>query len=335
MKYKGKYDILIESAITRFEMGGLLSGDIVKFRKDTLKNPKIVPLTDQYKQMIEAAMNGDLNLRVSSIKSIRPTTTMNYEGGHNSGTDAPTDQYVDLVVEYAPGLWRDPITVPIEVLERVDTGINLAPVPDSVKRKGKNTKPKGVKSPDSDRKTPDSNTKPSITGKTVDGRTQITKPKEVKKKNQGKLTLEDVYTEMYRIQEQDDYTSYDASQSNSQGSTGTSGTTGTTGTSQGKMGGYRVKFSEPYGKNPDDIVKKIQTMPKLSNNMSAKFVDDNTLEIDAETDIDPDEFKNMVSNVVNGSVEVERKEDNGMTSFNANSPKPAVVSSTSSSLPAA
>jgi len=38
------------------------------------------------------------------------------------------------VLEKAPGLYYDFVTVPAHILEHIDTGINLAPVPDSLKR---------------------------------------------------------------------------------------------------------------------------------------------------------------------------------------------------------
>jgi len=81
--------------------------------------------------MVEACMHPsfDLNLRVSAIKSIYPTTTQNYRGG----TESPDNIYVDIIVEYAPGLYRNPMTVPIDILVLQDDGINRGPVPDSLK----------------------------------------------------------------------------------------------------------------------------------------------------------------------------------------------------------
>ena len=309
MKFTGKYDTIIESTITRFEQGGLLSGDIVRIRKDAMKNEKIKALTDQYKSMIEDAMNTDLNLRVCAIKSIRPTTTQNYSGGHFAGTRSPTDHYVDVVIEYAPGVWRDPITLPIEVLDVVDTQGNLAPVPDSVKRKSAIDMPKDVESPDADRRNPDVNTNQEIIGSVDDGRNQAPKPKEVKKSNQGKLTLEAVYDKMIGA---------------------APGAPEGVNPGIGRFVGYTIRFGEPYGKNSEEIIKKIQTMPGLSNNMNAKFADDNTLTIKIDGDVDAKELENMISNVVSGTVEVSK--DDEMTEFK---PKGAVIAGKSPSISAA
>jgi len=291
MKFKkGKYDILIETATTRFENGGIMSGDLVRIRKDALKNEKVKGFTAQFLKMLENAMNTDLNLRAGAVKSTRPTTSGNYKGG----TDSPADYYVDIVVEYAPGLWRDPMTVPIEILEVIDTGINLPPVPDSLKRKNKVDMPKKVESPDANRTTPTKNTKPEFENKTTDGRIQIKKPNEVSRKNLGKLTLEDVYGDML----------------------GTDPSGAGTTDDDGRFVGYTVKFGEPYGKNPDAIIDKIQGMPSLSNNMDAKFVDDNTLELKIDGDLDPAELEKMITNVTKGTVSV-TKTENDMTSFGA------------------
>jgi hypothetical protein len=314
MKFKGKYDVLVETAITRFEQGGLLSGDLVRFRKDAMKNEKVKALTDHFKAMLEDAMNTDLNLRVSAVKSIRATTTGNYEGGHNSGTDSPTDHWVDIVVEYAPGLWRDPMTVPMEVLEYVDTNGNLAPIPDSLVRKSDIDMPSEVESPDADRKTPTSNAKPEHLANVDDGRTQAKAPTEVKKKNQGKLTLEAVFDSMVGAEP---------------GAAPGAAPGAELGLSDGngRFTGYTVRFGEPYGKNPEEVINKIQTMPGLSNNMNSEFSDDNTLTIKVDADVDPKQLEDMISNIVSGTVEVSK--DEGMTEFE---PQGAVVSSGDSSV---
>ena len=129
--FKGKFETLFENHLTRYQQGGILQGDIVKIREDAFQNPIVASKMENWKEQLKNAMETDLNLRVGSIKSIRPNTAQNYDG---YGTDAPDGYFVDIVVEYAPGLWRDPITVPIEILERIDTGIEMAPIPDSLKR---------------------------------------------------------------------------------------------------------------------------------------------------------------------------------------------------------
>jgi hypothetical protein len=191
MKYKfeKKFEKLFEDTIYRFQSGGFLAGDVVKFRANALSNEKVKGLSEQYQEMIKNAMNSDLNIRLSAVKSIRPNTAQNYDA---YGTDAVADMFADVVVEHAPGCWQTPMTVPIEVLERVDTGINLAPVPDSLKRASQSTKPENVITNDPERTNTTKHTVLGNTKKPTDGRKGIGSPKPYKES----ASLEDVYGEL-------------------------------------------------------------------------------------------------------------------------------------------
>lgn len=139
-----KFAVLYENILERYQQGGFVIGDRVKFKKDCLKQNFFQSKGQSFIDIVTSCMapGFDLNLRIGAIKSIRPTTTQNYRGG----TDSPDDYYADIYIEYAPGLYRTPMTVPIGVLELQDDGINTGPVPDSVKRKSViNIKPKEVK----------------------------------------------------------------------------------------------------------------------------------------------------------------------------------------------
>ena len=52
--------------------------------------------------------------------------------------------FFDIYIEYAPGLYRNPMTVPSEVIEVLDDGNNRGPVPDSLRRKNKIHAPEKV-----------------------------------------------------------------------------------------------------------------------------------------------------------------------------------------------
>lgn len=128
-----KFDTLMEGELSRFQTGGLLVGDRVQFKKNCLNHEYIKARGDSYKQIVAACMEPgfDLNLRIGAIKSIYPTTSQNYTGGT---TDAPDGIFLDIYIEYAPGLYRNPMTVPLDVIERLDDGVNRGPIPDSLKR---------------------------------------------------------------------------------------------------------------------------------------------------------------------------------------------------------
>jgi len=139
-----KFNVLFENLLERFQQGGFLIGDRVRFKKNVLAMEFFKTKGQNFIDIVKSCSDPsfDLNLRISAIKSIYPTTTQNYRGG----TESPDAIYADIIVEYAPGLYRTPMTVPIESLELQDDGINTGPVPDSLKRKSKITiKPEAVK----------------------------------------------------------------------------------------------------------------------------------------------------------------------------------------------
>lgn len=134
-----KFVNLYESAIQRFTRGGFLTGDLVKLRDGCIKDEWFSNQGSNYLAKIHNFINSGLNIRVSAVKAIRPTT-------HSGDVQNEADSFlVDIVMELAPGLYKDFVTVPARVLDYVDVYPNLPPVPDSLKRKGDiNIEPKEV-----------------------------------------------------------------------------------------------------------------------------------------------------------------------------------------------
>jgi len=130
-----QFDVLLEKELERFQMGGIIVGDRVRFKQDALQHEYVTSRATSFKDIIQACMHPsfDLNLRVGAVKSIYPTTTQNYVGG----SEAPDGIFLDIYIEYAPGLYRNPMTVPIGIIEVIDDGNNRGPVPDSLVRKNK------------------------------------------------------------------------------------------------------------------------------------------------------------------------------------------------------
>lgn len=138
-----KFNVLFENLLERYQQGGFLIGDRVRFKKDCLNLDFFKEKASGFVDLVKTCLDPkfDLNLRISAIKSIYPTTTQNYRGG----TESPDKIYADVIIEYAPGLYRNPMTVTIEAIELQDDGINRGPIPDSIKRKSKiEIKPKKV-----------------------------------------------------------------------------------------------------------------------------------------------------------------------------------------------
>lgn len=137
------FEQLFESEMERFQQGGYMIGDRIRFKKDAIKHKYVTGRAQSYVDLIKSCSEPsfDLNLRIGAIKSIFPATTQNY----GAGISTPPDMvFFDIYIEYAPGLYRNPMTVPCEIIELHDDGINRGPVPDSLRRKNKIHAPEKV-----------------------------------------------------------------------------------------------------------------------------------------------------------------------------------------------
>lgn len=167
---ESKFKTLLEYSLNRYQMGGFLIGDTVIIKPQALKHADIAERGQTFKDLIESKIKNKDILRVAAIKSAYPD-----QAGrpNNSGSCC---YYIDVFEEYAPGLYHNVMTLPAEVLEVQDFGINLPPAA-GLHRKSKsqkNTKldmkdtlgtyPQNNKLPDSNTKLPNSNSWPDTTG---------------------------------------------------------------------------------------------------------------------------------------------------------------------------
>jgi len=137
-----KFVKLYESAISRYTRGGFLTGDLVKFVDGATRDEFFKDQAPNYVDKLKQFIDSGLNIRVSAVKPVRPSTQPG-----NVQNEA-SSFLVDLTLELAPGLYKDFITVPAHVIQPHDTYPNLAPVPDSLKRTGNvNIGPKEVELP--------------------------------------------------------------------------------------------------------------------------------------------------------------------------------------------
>lgn len=129
-----KFETLLESSIQRFTRGGLLVNDLVKFRSDYMKDEFFKNQASNYLEEVKKFVESGLNIRVSAIKPVYPNS---FAPGNIQGE---AESFLcDIVLEKAPGLYYSFITVPIRILEHIDTGVNLPPVPDQLKYKDKSS----------------------------------------------------------------------------------------------------------------------------------------------------------------------------------------------------
>jgi len=124
-----KFNSLFEAAYGRYAQGnGFLVGDVVKLKSGYENMDGFKKLGENVKQRIKEAVKAGNNLRVGKLH--------NYSAGSRysaEGADQVPAELADVYEEYAPGMVANLITLPVECLEEVDTGANLAPVPEGQK----------------------------------------------------------------------------------------------------------------------------------------------------------------------------------------------------------
>lgn len=140
-----KFETLLENTRSRYTMGGLLVGDLVKVKNEALTSDWAKKQSSNLIEKLKEFVDTDLNVRVSSVKALRPSVS--------SGVHAESqvdDYYCDIVIETAPGLYNQFITLPIALLDAVEQDVNLAEVPESLKRPAPEMEMKEVTVEDND-----------------------------------------------------------------------------------------------------------------------------------------------------------------------------------------
>ena len=115
-----KFDVIIESAMRRFQGTDLLVGDRVKFIDSYLQHEWIKKCAAVKLERLRSLIESGDNIRVSAVKALRPASA---HTGHFEDVD---DFYVDIVHEQAPGLFSQVFTVPQALLEAIEDYPNLA-----------------------------------------------------------------------------------------------------------------------------------------------------------------------------------------------------------------
>lgn len=140
--FSSKFSVLCEEETTRFRNGGLLMGDYVKISPKALNHPKIKDRPASFIAKLGEYIKSEEPLKVSVVKSDKPATS----NGLATASDVPDVLWADVVQELSPGLWVNPLTLPIDVLDVVTPdGNNWAPEqPDKWKYKNKEEKSKSL-----------------------------------------------------------------------------------------------------------------------------------------------------------------------------------------------
>lgn len=108
-----KFDEIFESVISRYQVGGYLPGDLIKFRPDYKNTPCYNAMHSIMKQELEEVISSGLNIKVVSVGSNRNNTSYaidplgaheaiitiacDYGGGRHYGTFAVTPDMIDIL----------------------------------------------------------------------------------------------------------------------------------------------------------------------------------------------------------------------------------------------
>jgi hypothetical protein len=122
-----KFLDLVENTITRMANGSFLTGDLVKLISNYKSKDSYKQLSDAQKKYIDEYFDSDKNYYIVNI--ITNTQTAPPANADNRGTSFSAT----VARELANGRYdnQGKVTVPSDILDRIDTGINRHPVPDS------------------------------------------------------------------------------------------------------------------------------------------------------------------------------------------------------------
>lgn len=117
-----KFLPLYETIYNRFAQGsGFLEGDVVKFKDGYKKLKSYVDLPENIKIRLDDAEISGYNLRVGRLH------TQGAQYGSYGHINLPAT-HADIYQERAPGSFGNLVTVPVDILQSIDTGVNLPPV---------------------------------------------------------------------------------------------------------------------------------------------------------------------------------------------------------------
>jgi hypothetical protein len=111
-----KFSKLMEKATSRYQNRGFLPGDIVKLKANAMSHEFFKDAASNFKELISNFLKDGARFKISIVKSGRGS---NY-GTDLGGDDECGDKYADIYREYAPGMWNCPLTLPLDVLEKID-----------------------------------------------------------------------------------------------------------------------------------------------------------------------------------------------------------------------
>lgn len=127
-----KFISLYETIYDRYKQGaGFLQGDVVKLKSNYKSAEGYKSLSEMLRQRLDDAEKSGYNLRIGRLHT--PQTNA---GSMGINVSLPAT-HADLYQEPSPGSFGNLVTIPIDLIEYVDTGVNLPEVSSKNKRPNK------------------------------------------------------------------------------------------------------------------------------------------------------------------------------------------------------
>ena len=117
-----QFDLIVETAIKRYQGSNFLVGDRVKFIENYRGHDWYKKQASLKLERLQDLIDSGDNIRISSVKALRPSTAQEGQFGDVDGF------FVDIIREAAPGLFMSSqvFTIPQEMLELQEDYPNLA-----------------------------------------------------------------------------------------------------------------------------------------------------------------------------------------------------------------
>jgi len=105
-------------------------GDQVVIRKDWKKDPQMQNLVNSStgQRIDELVVQTDDPIIATSVSSKTPAAYGSFGSYRDNGNVSEADFMVTIGQQYAIGLYKNIVTVPMSILQRVENGINLPPL---------------------------------------------------------------------------------------------------------------------------------------------------------------------------------------------------------------
>jgi hypothetical protein len=140
---KRRYLTLVETYMRRFQRGGFLVGDVLKFNKNFKSDSSYQKLGSNVKELIDQMIDSKLHIRVIGIK--------NQVGGWYPGNPDTSDINVtlDIALDDGGGRYSHFVSIPPSIVEPLAFYPNLPPIPRGiVKEYPVDIKPKELETDD-------------------------------------------------------------------------------------------------------------------------------------------------------------------------------------------